>query len=236
MILNTLTIMTNDGNGGFALASTPIVGDGPDCVCTADVNGDGKMELICANAVGQMLTVLTNDGEGNFTLSSLLPDGISSQCVIAADINGEGKVDLVCANYESPLMIYTNDGSGGFVFASQYFTGGLDCVVAADVNGDGKLDLISANLDNTLTMLINATILSPSTFTPPLAIKPSGLGMQISWPSDSPGWSLEQNPDLTTANWGPSGYSGFNISDDETTKSLTMPSSSGNLFFHLLHP
>jgi hypothetical protein len=66
--------------------------------------------------------------------------------------------------------------------------------------------------------------------------QPSGLGMEISRPSDSPGWSLEQNPDLTTANWGPSGCNGFNISDNGINKSLSMPSSSGNLFFRLLHP
>jgi hypothetical protein len=60
--------------------------------------------------------------------------------------------------------------------------------------------------------------------------------MLVSWPTASAGWSLQQNPDLTLANWLPSGYSGYTISDDGTNKSLIIPSQPGNLFFRLLHP
>jgi hypothetical protein len=352
---NTLTVLTNDGVGGFEFASASVVGYGPDSVCAADVNGDGKMDLICANAVDDTLTILTNDGKGGFAISSSPMVGYEPQYVCAADVNGDGKVDLVCAT--SGLTVLTNDGSGGFVLASvlnggnhtdfviaadvngdgkmdlirsdyggfvtdtvndgtltvftndghgnfsfltafdvyghiygvcaadvngdgridliaantasitpsRYtgsdfilFTGltvltndgsgnftlavspslsaGADGVIAADVNGDGKTDLIVTSSDNTLTILTNGTIFSPPTSIPPLTINSSGLGMQVSWPSVSPGWSLEQNSDLATANWGPSGYNGWSISDDGTNKSLTMPSSSGNLFFRLLHP
>jgi hypothetical protein len=47
---------------------------------------------------------------------------------------------------------------------------------------------------------------------------------------------LQQNPDLTTMNWSPSGYSGYGIADDGTNNSLTITPPTGNLFFRLLHP
>jgi hypothetical protein len=156
----------------------------------------------------------------------------------AADVNGDGKIDLICAkNGVSTLTVLTNNGSGGFVLAATPNVGNNpNAVVAADVNGDGKLDLISANGDNTISVLINTSTFPPPTSTPSLNIKHSGNGMLVSWPSASAGWSLQQNPDLTTSHWGPSGYSGYTISDDSTNKSLVIPSQPGNLFFRLLHP
>ena len=44
-------MLTNNGSGGFVLAATLSVGSGPDSVVAADVNGDGKVDLISANSV-----------------------------------------------------------------------------------------------------------------------------------------------------------------------------------------
>jgi hypothetical protein len=53
----------------FVLSSTNVVGSGPYSVAAADVNGDGKMDLICGNYYGDSLSVLTNNGSGSFVLS-----------------------------------------------------------------------------------------------------------------------------------------------------------------------
>jgi hypothetical protein len=52
----------------------------------------------------------------------------------------------------------------------------------------------------------------------------------VSWPSPSTGFLLQQNNDLTTANW--SNFSGT-TNDDGTTKSVTIHPHTGNLFFRL---
>ena len=67
---NTLSVVTNNGSGGFVLSSTPAVGTGTFSVVTADVNGDGKVDLISANRGAGTLTILTNNGSGGFVLSS----------------------------------------------------------------------------------------------------------------------------------------------------------------------
>jgi len=163
---NTLSVLTNDGSGGFALASSPVVGGGPVAVVAADVNGDGKVDLICANygvyngsvANGNTLSVLTNDGSGGFVLASSPTVGSGPNSIVAVDVNGDGKADLVCANLSSAsLSVLTNDGRGGFVLASSPMVGNNpSSVIAADVNGDGAPDLICANgQDDTLSVLTN---------------------------------------------------------------------------------
>jgi hypothetical protein len=64
---------------------------------------------------------------------------------------------------------------------------------------------------------------------PTLTITHSGNNVIISWPSPSTGFMLQQNSDLTTGNWTISG----GVNDDGTTKSITIISPTGNLFFRL---
>jgi hypothetical protein len=154
---NTLTVLTNNGNGIFGSNATLVVGLAPSSVTAADVNGDGKLDLICANSQTNSLSVLTNDGVGNFTVAST--PGVSSPfSVAAADVNGDGKIDLITADAtHNTVSVLTNDGSGGF---SPSFSTGVGAVprsmTLADVNGDGKVDVITANFnDNTLSVLTN---------------------------------------------------------------------------------
>ena len=154
---NSISVMTNDGSGGFALATTLNVGAYPNSLTAADVNGDGKMDLICANTGDNTISVLTNAGYGNFTLASLANIGGFTYSLTAADINGDGSVDLICANeYAGTLQILTNDGSGNFTIASTLAVGCYpSSVVAADVNGDGKMDLICANAIKSVSVFTN---------------------------------------------------------------------------------
>jgi len=142
----------------FTISSSPGVGSSPSSVVAADVNRDGKVDLISANASAATLSVLTNNGSGGFALASSPGVGNSPNSVVAADVNGDGKVDLVSANYYgNTLSVLTNNGNGGFITAGTYSVGQYPRqVTTADVNGDGKVDLISGNEgNNTLSVLTN---------------------------------------------------------------------------------
>ena len=166
---STLTVLTNNGSGTFGSNATLNVGMpggryGPWCVVTVDVNGDGKLDLVSANALENSLSVLTNSGTGVFGLNTTLSVGFEPMCVVAADLNGDGKPDLISANAVSwTLTVLTNNGSGRFGLKATLAIGSQPYwVVAADINGDGKLDLISANAldhfsarDHTLSVLTN---------------------------------------------------------------------------------
>ncbi len=162
----TLTVLTNNGMGGFDLSATLPVGASassyPDSVAAADVNGDGKPDLISANSNDGTLTVLTNNGNGGFGLNATLAVGLAPASVIAADVNGDGKPDLISANAnDGTLTVLTNNGHGLFGFNATLNVGLIsgsspENVVAVDVNGDGKPDLVCADFgDDTLTVLTN---------------------------------------------------------------------------------
>ena len=238
----TLTVLTNNGNGGFGLNATLTVGSGPASVIAADVNGNGKPDLISANAYDGTLTVLTNNGHGLFGFNATLNVGLSTNSspenVVAVDVNGDGKLDLVSADFgDDTLTVLINDGSGGFGTSATLSVGDAgsepNSVAAADVNGDGRLDLISANFgNNTLSVLVNETTGAP--VAPSLAISlTESSTVVVSWPSPSDGYVLQQNSDLATTNW--LDFSGT-VNDNGTTKSASITPLTDSQFFRLRHP
>jgi hypothetical protein len=127
------------------------VGQGPGPIAIADVNHDGKPDLLVANENRQTLTVLLGDGGGHFRLApgAPCPTGPLPNDIAMGDFNGDGNLDLVIANTQTPyLTILLGDGKGGFKpsphspFATQSFPH-VHGVAAADFNGDGKLDVVT---------------------------------------------------------------------------------------------
>ena len=151
---NSLTVLTNDANGGFALASTlPLpASTQPLSVAAGDLNGDGRPDLVSANSLLATFTEWTNSGGGIFVSNTSFSVGSPGftvpQWVATADVNGDGKGDIigVCNNSDIYyLHIWTNNGAGGFAPAPAPFpvsVSGYLCVVPTDVNGDGKVDLV----------------------------------------------------------------------------------------------
>ncbi len=154
-----------------AIASAPLFlpavtydsgGFGASMVAVADVNGDGKPDLVVANCGSCSIFndgsvgVLLGNGDGTFqpavTYSS---GGIIPLFVAIADVNGDGKPDLVVANRcgnngclnQAPVGVLLGNGDGTFQAAATYFSGGefASSVAVADLNGDGKPDVLVAN-------------------------------------------------------------------------------------------
>ena len=65
----------------------------------ADVNGDGKPDLVVANSYGaDTVSVLLGNGNGTFQAQQTFATGSDPVSVAVGDVNGDGKPDLVVAN------------------------------------------------------------------------------------------------------------------------------------------
>lgn len=143
----TLSLFTNDNFGDLSFSTNLPVGLEPAYVTVADFNGDGFLDLVCANVGSNSLTVLTNNRLGSFVVAQTCLVGSRPVFVATADVNGDGFVDLICANYlGSSLTVLTNDGHGHFTFSATITAGANPtCLAAADINGDGSVDLVCVN-------------------------------------------------------------------------------------------
>jgi|HubBroStandDraft_6_1064221.scaffolds.fasta_scaffold00131_22 hypothetical protein len=155
-----VSVLLGNGDGTFRLTRTyESGGDGTNAVAVADVNGDGKPDILVANVVGGVrgergvAGVLLGDGKGSFQGAGIYGDGQFVLAMAIGDLNGDGKPDLVEANQcryqctEGDVSLYLGRGDGSLKAPVHYATGGIYTwgLAIADVNGDGKPDLIVAS-------------------------------------------------------------------------------------------
>ncbi len=166
-----VSVLLGNGDGTFqAAVNYSSGGFGAVFVAVADVNGDGKPDLVVANSclqyssacqsgqVNSTVGVLLGNGDGTFQpVVTYNVGGYAAVSVAVADVNGDGKPDLLVASSCAPVnglctngavSVLLGNGDGTFQSAVTYSSGGYDSISMAvrDVNGDGKPDLIVANL------------------------------------------------------------------------------------------
>lgn len=141
---NSLQIFLGNGDGTFLQPISYLIGEGVIFVATADLRGNGRLDLIASDLSG--LFVLLGNGDGTFQApvaytTSCIPNFIST-----GDFNGDKKLDLL-VTYGSGTCGYVTVflGNGDGTFQPTPINTSLPYAASGtgigDFNGDSKLDL-----------------------------------------------------------------------------------------------
>src|SRR5207237_2797638 len=112
----TASILLGNGNGTFTpFATAANAGLTPTAVAAADLNGDGKADLIITNNNGfnSTVSILISNGDGTFKTAVAWAVEGDPTAIATGDLNGDGKPDLaVTTFFGRGLDILLNMGGG----------------------------------------------------------------------------------------------------------------------------
>jgi len=151
-----LTVMLGSGDGTFQKAQTFSVGQ-PSALAVADVNGDGRPDLILDNGALEVLINTTKIGSNTVSFRSLAPilTTVPSVALLAADFTGDGRPDLIDVGASGQVLLLAGNGDGSFGAPEQIATVAAPfTAAAADLNDDGLPDLVTLG-SSTLSVILN---------------------------------------------------------------------------------
>jgi uncharacterized protein (TIGR03437 family) len=130
----------------------------PAFAAAADLNGDGRADVVAVSQSPDVVAVALGKGDGTFLPATFFTPGKNSKMAAIGDLNGDGRPDIVVANAggdantdPGSLSIFLSSGGGNFQTPRTVAAGSHPVWVAIrDLNGDGKPDLVVSNFGSNL--------------------------------------------------------------------------------------
>lgn len=156
LILKTpigLQAMLGNGNGTFRYGPFTFVPGVPGALTsldTANLDRDGRPDIVASDGGSQQVIALLNRGDGGFTWKSSVSVPVLPSTVKAADLDHRGFDSVVVLpEVNAPgwsVASVLNDGNGNLQ-APRFFNGGFanPAGVLGDFNRDGNTDVVSVN-------------------------------------------------------------------------------------------
>ena len=159
----TVGALVNLGQGRFAAPVTVFLGTEPEVVTAADLDGDGRADVVTANGDLDSVSVVLSQADGahiKFGAPTTIRLPGEAHGVAVADLDDDGCPDLAIPDAHDrthQVHVYAGDCRGGFVRAKSFKVAGEAYgVTASDLNGDGQPDLVVTTPVG-LTVLVNTS-------------------------------------------------------------------------------
>jgi polysaccharide export outer membrane protein len=145
-----IRIWMNQSKRKWADAKGPVEINKYQSVRTDDVNGDGHIDVIAANATSEAqggIQVWLGDGKGNWSKDSGPTVYGRYMDVVVADFNGDQALDLVGAGWgtHGALRLWLGDGAGNWSASTIISHGHFYGISTGDVDNDGIPDLLAGS-------------------------------------------------------------------------------------------
>lgn len=143
-----LTILISDGNGNLTPhPQSPLrvnIDPHPHAVHLADMNNDGRLDLLVDNRNAHSVRVLYGDGRGRFEHpgNDIAVGGDPYRGFALDDLNGDGRLDIISPNENDIGVILASADGYEFAPSAPIATPAPSAVNMADMNGDGNFDII----------------------------------------------------------------------------------------------
>lgn len=143
-----LSVLENDGNGVFSVVDTIEAGIANEwALAAADMNHDGRLDLVVGGRDAQALSVLGGNGDGTFSPIGSIGGVGPVWMLVVGDVDGDGAEDVSTASSSiNRGAIVRGDGMGGFAAPVLYLTDAFPLATdLGDMDGDGDLDWMTSS-------------------------------------------------------------------------------------------
>ncbi len=167
---NTSTVTGSINSSTFAPVLTISLGTAPTDIKIADVDGDGRLDIVVLSAGNNTVSVFRNLGltplvRDSFSLPVDFGTGSDPEQLNITDLDGDAKPELIVVNtIDDTFSVLQNVSTAGSLSANSFadkvdfITGNSPVGLAvADFDGDGKKDIAITNnvTDNTISIFRN---------------------------------------------------------------------------------
>ncbi|MCP4857295.1 MAG: DUF4347 domain-containing protein, partial [Fuerstiella sp.] len=150
---DTVAWYENDGSQGFTqhlVTAGAVYSEGARSVTTADMDGDGDLDVLLAAYIDFSIVWYENDGSETFTEHLVTSDADQAKWITTGDMDGDGDLDILSASFsDDTIAWYENTAVTTLDGTPTFIEGGAAVVLDADVDvSDVELDALNGGLGN----------------------------------------------------------------------------------------
>jgi len=203
--------LTSEGGEGFAPVVLYSVGDGVTGIAEGDLDGDGIIDLVTADASAGTISILIGLGDSNFRPAVSVAAGGMPLAIAAGDIDNDGGKDVDIALIvedelgQPALTIFRNDSANGQLVLTilenaESIFGLPQAMTSVDADQDGPADLLLVGSGpdqetGVVTVVQSVPVICPADFNGDGLVDGADLGLLLADFGFNPGSPADLSKD-----------------------------------------